>query len=132
MLARCTPATRYARFHAPVRSFPEPYFSQVLAGRAEHFALVAEGSAEVIALASCHSSPARDAELGILVEDRWQRRGIGARLLSLLLRHADQGGLRPLRARVLAEQAWTLRVLRGYGTCEATFSFNAFDVTIRR
>jgi GNAT superfamily N-acetyltransferase len=85
-----------------------------------------------MAVASCHSSPAGDAELGILVEDGWQRRGIGARLLSLLLQRVDQSGLRPRRARVLAEQVRTLRVLRGYGTCQTTLNFNAFDVTTHR
>jgi GNAT superfamily N-acetyltransferase len=132
MLTRCRVATRHGRFHAPVRYFPEPYLSEALAGPAEHFALVAEQDGAAVALASCRIDPAGGAELGILVEDRWQRRGIGTRLLSRLIQHADQHGLRPLKARVLAEQRWVLRVLRHYGTCQAAYSFNAFDVELHR
>ncbi len=132
MLTRCTAATRYGRFHAPVQFFPEPYFSEALTGHAEHVALVAEQDGTAIALASCRIDLAGGAELGILVEDRWQRRGIGTRLLGGLLQHADQQGLRPLKASVLAEQRWILRVLRTYGTCQTAYTFNAFDVTLHR
>lgn len=132
MVTRCTLGTRHGRFHAPVRSFPEPYLGEALAGRAEHFALVAEHDGAVIALASCRIDPDGGAELGILVEDRWQRRGIGARLLSSLIQHADYRGLRPLKAKVLAEQAWILQILRAYGTCQTAITGNAFDVTMHR
>jgi GNAT superfamily N-acetyltransferase len=132
MLARCTPATRHGRFHAPVRSFPEPYLGEALAGRPEHFALVAEHDGAAIALASCRIDPDGGAELGLLVEDRWQRRGIGTRLLNRLIQHADNLCLRPMRAKVLAEQAWILRILRTHGTCQTAITGNALDVTMHR
>lgn len=132
MLTRCTVATRHRRFHSPAWSFPEPYFSEALAVHEGHFALVAEQDGAAVALASCVSEPDGGAELGILVEDRWQRRGIGTRLLGGLLQHADRHGLRPLKARVLTEQAWILPVLRNYGTCQTAYNFNVFDVTLHR
>jgi GNAT superfamily N-acetyltransferase len=132
MVTRCTLATRHRRFHAPVRSFPEPYLGEALAGREEHFALVAEHDGAAIALASCRIDRDGGAELGILVEDCWQRRGIGTRLLSELIQHADYHGLRPLKAKVLAEQAWILQILRTYGACQTAITGNAFDVTMHR
>ncbi len=95
-------------------------------------AAVPEQDGAAIALASCRTDPAGGAELGLLVEDRWQRQGIGTRMLGGLIQHVDQHGLRPLKARVLAEQRWILRVLRSYGTCHAVYTFNAFDVTLHR
>lgn len=132
MVTRCTLATRHGRFHAPLRSFPEQYLGEALAGRTEHFALVAEHDGAAIALASCRTDPNGGAELGILVEDCWQRRGIGTRLLSRLMQHADDRDLWPLTARVLIGQAWILRVLCSYGTCHAAYSINAIDVTLHR
>lgn len=132
MVARCTLPTRHGRFHAPVRSFPEPYLGEALAGRAEHFALVAEHDGAAIALASCRVDLDGGAELGILVEDRWQRRGIGIHLLSRLIQHADDRGLRPLKATVLAEQAWILPILRTHGTCRTVIIGNAVEVTMHR
>ncbi len=132
MLARCGLETRYHRFHAPLRSFPELYLTEALAGPAEHTALIAEHSGAVVALASCRVIAAGSAELAVLVEDRWQRHGLGSRLLALLIADADRGGLRVLRASVLAEQVWVLRLLRGGGRCETSMTRGVFSVTLHR
>lgn len=136
MLDRCTGPTRYRRFHGHVSAFPERYLAEALSGSPVHFALVAVTApnapgADVVALASCRLVDEGVAELGILVEDAWQRRGIGGRLLREIAGHADRAGLRALTARVLAEQAWIIRVLCGYGTCRAVPAGEALDVTVR-
>jgi len=132
MLARCSDQTRARRFHKYVRCFPEPYLTEALAGCAAHFALLAQTGEAVVALASCVATDRGSAELAVLVDDSWQRLGVGARLLSLLVAHADQSGLARLKAWVLASQAWVLPVLGGYGTCEAWLRHGVFEVTVHR
>ena len=134
MFERCTPQTRYRRFHGPVTSIPERYLAEALSGSPLHYALVAstgpgEGQgpgpdgdpeaarAGIVALASCRIVDEGAAELGILIEDAWQRRGLGVRLVGDLVTHASRAGLRTLEAQLLAEQAWIARLLRPYGSC---------------
>ena len=148
MFDRCTLATRYRRFHAPVKAIPERYLAEALSGSAFHHALVAcqdpaasaaaaaDGDSDqvagpvaaaacdpgasvdgLIALASCRMVDEGAAELGLLIEDAWQRRGLGTRLLHDLVTHANQSGLRVLTAQLLAEQAWIIGLLRPHGTC---------------
>jgi GNAT superfamily N-acetyltransferase len=132
MLSRCTDTTRLRRFQGPLRSFPEPYLTDALSGHPGHFALVAGTPVTIVALASCHAVAGDAAELAVLVEDAWQRRGIGTSLLNELIEHADRSGLGTLQATGLAEQAWIVQALRSYGTCTATVSMGVFQVTVRR
>ena len=125
MFDRCTPQTRYRRFHGPVKAIPGRYLADALSGSAFHYALVAclepdpASAADpatfadpdvraggIVALASSRMVDEGAAELGLLVEDAWQRRGLGTRLLGDLVDQASRAGLRVLQAQVLAEQAW--------------------------
>lgn len=141
MLARCTGQTRYRRFHGPVTAFPERYLTEALSGSPLHFALVAcldedaerdgtvvEGT--VVALASCRAVDEGVAELGILVEDDWQRRGLGGDLLGEIVAYAARTGLRALQAQVLAEQPWIVGLLRRHGTCRVAGAGPALNVTL--
>jgi GNAT superfamily N-acetyltransferase len=133
MVSRCSEQTLARRFHSYVRGIPEPYLTEALTGSPGHFALIAQaGETDVVALASCVAADRGSAEVGVLVEDSWQRLGVGARLLGLLIAHADQNGLPRLRAWVIADQAWVLPVLGGYGTCEAWMRDGVFEVTVHR
>jgi len=151
MLARCTGQTRYRRFHGPVTVFPERYLTEALSGSPLHFALVAcldedaEGDGivvdgtvvdgtvvdgTVVALASCRAVDEGVAELGILVEDEWQRRGVGGDLLGEIVAYAARTGLRALQAQVLAEQPWIVGLLRRHGTCRVAGAGPALYVTL--
>jgi GNAT superfamily N-acetyltransferase len=136
MLARCTGQTRYRRFHGPVTLFPERYLTEALSGSPVHFALVAcldedaEGDGTVVALASCRAVDEGVAELGILVEDEWQRRGVGDHLLGEIVAYAARTGLRALQAQVLAEQPWIVGLLRRHGTCRVAGAGPALHVTL--
>lgn len=142
MMARCSEQTRTRRFHKYVRCFPEPYLTEALAGHAAHFALLAQIGEAVVGLASCvaadpgsadpGSADPGSAELAVLVEDSWQRVGVGGRLLRLLVAHADDSGMTRLKAWVLASEAWILPVLGGYGTCEAWLRHGELEVTVYR
>jgi len=72
---------------------------------------------QIVALASSRLTGEGVAEVGILVEDAWQRHGLGTRLLDELVAHARDTGLRVLEAQFLAEQAWVAGLLRPHGTC---------------
>ncbi len=146
MLARCTGQTRYRRFHGPVTVFPERYLTEALSGSPLHFALVAcldedaEGDGPVVdgavvdgtvvALASCRAVDEGVAELGILVEDDWQRRGLGGDLLGEIVAYAARTGLRALQAQVLAEQPWIVGLLRRHGTCTTAGAGPALHATL--
>jgi GNAT superfamily N-acetyltransferase len=131
MLARCSGETRYRRFHGPVKLFPERYLTEALSGSPVHFALVATAGEDVVALASCRAVAEGVAELGVLVEDAWQRRGIGDRLLREMADFAARSGLRALQAQLLAEQPWIAGLLRRYGRCETVATGNLLQVTVR-
>lgn len=136
MLERCTGQTRYRRFHGPVKVFPERYLTEALSGSSLHFALVAclaDNAAQdetVVALASCRAVDEGVAELGILVEDKWQRHGIGNYLLREIVAYAARTGLRALQAQVLAEQSWIVGLLRRYGSCTIAGAGQALHVTV--
>jgi GNAT superfamily N-acetyltransferase len=102
LVARCSLETRYRRFFAPVRSMPAEYRQGVLAGDpARHDALVAfRPSGRLIALASLVRGVA-DWELGVLVEDGWQRQGLGTTLVHELVDRARARGVARMRATVL-------------------------------
>jgi GNAT superfamily N-acetyltransferase len=119
MLSRCSKQSVYRRFHGFVHDFPEPYFTGALKGDPGHFALVAETPAKIVALASCVTTGQDACEIGILVEDAYQRQGIGIRLLEMLL---DYAGARTVIATVLPDNAWILPVLRRYQKIKISFS----------
>jgi GNAT superfamily N-acetyltransferase len=121
--------------------FPERYLTEALSGSPLHFALVAclDGDAEgdgtvmdgtVVALASCRAVDEGVAELGILVEDEWQRRGVGGYLLGEIVAYAARTGLRALQAQVLADQPWIVGLLRRHGTCTTASAGQALHVTL--
>jgi GNAT superfamily N-acetyltransferase len=150
MFQRCTPQTIYRRFHGQVKAFPAAYLAEALAGVPAHFAIVACDGPRVVALASCRlaDTAATDtagatgdvvapggsgaAELGILIEDRWQRRGLGRELLARLVAHADSAGLPELHAQMLTEQDWIIGLLSPYGECASAFGPGVREVRLRR
>jgi GNAT superfamily N-acetyltransferase len=143
MFQRCTAATRYRRFHGPVKAIPERYLAEALSGSPFHHALVAFPepasapharalSGGIVALASCRLVDEGAAELGVLIEDEWQRQGLGARLVRELVAHASDVGLRVLEAQLLAEQAWISGLLRPYGACRLRSTGDGvLNVTVR-
>jgi GNAT superfamily N-acetyltransferase len=146
MFQRCTPQTIYRRFHGQVKAFPRAYLAEALSGVPAHFALVACDGPRVVALASCRLSDPADAdatgdavtpggsgaaELGILIEDTWQRRGLGRELLARLVGHADSLGLPELHAQMLIEQDWIIGLLSPYGECASAFGPGVREVRLR-
>ena len=115
MHRRCGPASRYHRWHAPLPAIPERYLAGALAGSAEHIALVAtcRPAGSIVAIASAVRQHGTSWEIGILVEDAHQRRGIGNALLGRLLKAIPDCA--ELHADLLTERAGLLRTLGRLG-----------------
>jgi len=56
----------------------------------------------------------QEAELGVVVADRWQRTGLGTELVSRLLEIARNEGIKRIRAEILAENAAMLALARHF------------------
>ncbi|MCA2242447.1 GNAT family N-acetyltransferase [Mycobacterium sp. WUMAC-067] len=117
MHCRCGLATRYSRWLASSAIFPETYLRSLLDGGNEHFAVVAvpEGHpGHVVGFASAALVSDNCRELGFLVEDRYQMRGIGTvmleSLIDLLGPHED------LCVSAVADNHWLLGKLARFGT----------------
>ena len=119
MFARCSRQTIYRRFHGYVRAFPEPYFTDALKGDPRHFALVAETPGKIVALASCVTLDNGSCEIGILVEDDYQRQRLGTRLLDRLV---AQAGPHTVRATIQHDQRWIIPVLLRYQNIRILYS----------
>jgi RimJ/RimL family protein N-acetyltransferase len=113
MWERCALPTRTWRFHAPVRHLPASYLNAVLADPDASLVAAQHSADLVIGVASLFRADAnQSAELGVLVEDTWQRRGIGLLLVSRLVRGASSRGITALTTSVLAENDAVSRLLR--------------------
>ena len=102
------------RFHAPVRRIPAGYLDTVTAGDpTAHLSLVARSAAgELIGLVSLNAIERPDhRELGLLVVDGWQGRGVGSALLDEVLRSGLAAGVRLVDAVVLPELVALLQAL---------------------
>jgi GNAT superfamily N-acetyltransferase len=113
MWKRCALATRIARFHAPVRNIPASYLTAVFADPSASVVAACQHCGAVVALASLLPDASHDcAELGVLVEDAWQRAGIGRRLVAHLIATAHARGIASLTASVLVGNAKVADLLR--------------------
>jgi GNAT superfamily N-acetyltransferase len=115
MWSRLSEETIYRRFHAPVRRLSlklRRYLVDV--DHRDHDALVAFAGGEVIAVARyhrCAEEPAA-AEVAVLVEDAWQGRGLGARLLRELACLASRRGIAVLTGEVQSDNLRMLDLVR--------------------
>ncbi len=100
---RCSPETRRFRYFTSSPSLPPRVFDR-LCDRSKGHALVAGHDGQVVALASlAFAAEPGIAEMTLLVEDRWQGRGLGAALARLLLEEARDLGLAEVRATLLSD-----------------------------
>ena len=92
---RCTPEALHRRFHAPLTRVPPEATLRLLAPEGG-WSLLAELVGEVIGMACAGPLSTHELEVGILVEDASQGRGIGGRLLREVARDAAARGFRAL------------------------------------
>jgi acetyltransferase len=72
------------------------------------------------------------AELALLVEDRWQRRGLGERAVLSLVKAARRAGLLRLRGQVLRRNAAMLALARRCGFARTSGAEDARAVAVER
>jgi GNAT superfamily N-acetyltransferase len=127
MYERCSPATRYARWHGHTKRFPPGYLQRLLHDDA---ALVTRRDGALVALGSAARAGAAVWEIGLLVEDAWQHRGVGRRLLLALVERVQSLGARGLRAELLEQDAALLHPLRTLGPVLARSSFGVITAEV--
>lgn len=129
---RCGLDSRIGRWLAPLRAIPRPYLDSALAGGAQHLALVAEEphSEQIIGLASAVRRCDASYEIGLLVEDRHQGRGVGRALLQALLERTARGSTIELVADVSLAQGWIADALRRLGAATVRRSRWSTRVTV--
>jgi GNAT superfamily N-acetyltransferase len=113
MWRRCDPVSRSARFHGGMPAFPADHLAALLADPGCSVIATHRPSGAVIALASLvRNRDGESADLGVLVEDSWQRRGIARRLATILVLAAPARGIRVITAEIFTERPHLGRQLR--------------------
>lgn len=108
MLDRCSPRTRYERFHGVVEAIPPGYLRRCLHGDGQEARVAELVTGELVGLASTGPVAPEVCELGVLVEDRWQGKGIGRLLAADLMAHAAAAGATLLRLELCRAHPWLL------------------------
>ncbi len=79
---------------------------------ADQYALVALVGGEIVGIARYDRGTApEEAEFAIVIEDAWQRRGLGRRLMTRLIVEAGQHQINTFMARILGENRRALRLV---------------------
>jgi acetyltransferase len=114
--------SRRNRFFAPVRELSHDQLERVTRSRPPgELALVAEtaegAGSRIVAMAQYAACEPLDAEFAVVVDDAWQRQGLGIQLLGVLAKHAARAGLAALAGFVLADN-WPMLALLARLNCE--------------
>ena len=128
MHARCSPATRYARWHGHTKRFPPSYLNRLLD---DDLAVVARRDGVLIGLASAAQVGPDTWEIGLLVEDDWQHRGVGGQLLTEMIDAAHRAGADVIRAEVLESETGLLGPLRALGPMLTRLSHGVVTADVR-
>jgi GNAT superfamily N-acetyltransferase len=128
MLARCSRASLFHRFHGFTDGVA--YFAALLPERPDDRTLLAWSGSTCVGVATIGVDATGLLDLGVLVEDAWQRRGIGTRLITALLDDARTKGATTVRADVLADDAFILRVLRRIGPLTVSVEHGSLSIGI--
>jgi GNAT superfamily N-acetyltransferase len=69
-------------------------------------------------------------DLGVLVEDAWQRRGVGTQLTASVLDSARARGVSTVHADVLGDDLFILEALRRIGPLTVSIDSGSFSIDI--
>jgi GNAT superfamily N-acetyltransferase len=117
MFERCSPASRHGRFLAPLQHFPAAHLVDVVRSSPIRRSWVIDDlhTGHVVGVGSWFRNDTDTAEIGLLVEDASQRRGLGRALLDELAAGARHAGITTFVAHTLAESRHVRRMLRRLG-----------------
>jgi AcrR family transcriptional regulator/RimJ/RimL family protein N-acetyltransferase len=118
MHERCSERTRYRRYLAGVGEWRDLSMRRLAGGHRGATLVVMSEDGSIVGLGNVfpdEPGDAHTAELAELVEDAYQGRGIGTRLLRHMLELAQRLGFQSVSATVLAENAEMLAVMEATG-----------------
>jgi GNAT superfamily N-acetyltransferase len=132
MLARCSVATLFHRFHGFTDGVA--YYGVLLRDRPGDEALLAWHGSTCVGVANLGVGAAGNIDLAVLVEDAWQRRGIGTLLAASLLESAGARGVTTVHADVLCDDVFILHALRRIGPLRVSIECGVYstDIDINR
>jgi GNAT superfamily N-acetyltransferase len=128
MLGRCSRASLFHRFHGFTDG--AAYFAALLRDQPASQTLLAWSGSTCVGVATLGAGATGTVDLGVLVEDAWQRRGIGTRLVRSLLDGARAKGVTTVHADVLADDVFILQALRRIGPLRASIASGSFWIDI--
>ncbi|MGI5505681.1 GNAT family N-acetyltransferase [Lentzea sp. CA-135723] len=107
--SRCSMRTMFNRYHSGMRTVPRRWLHRLLSPP-RGTTVLAQCGDQVVALGQLiHTGTPECAEISLLVEDAWQRRGVGAALLSALASDALAAGFSELVAWCLPSETALVR-----------------------
>uniref|UniRef100_A0AAU2A6W3 GNAT family N-acetyltransferase n=1 Tax=Streptomyces sp. NBC_00093 TaxID=2975649 RepID=A0AAU2A6W3_9ACTN len=131
---RCSPRSLHQRYLSPLRRLPKSVLEQLLDPRRSHTLLTRSDSGHTVAMATLARGPAdqggQEVHLAVLVEDAWQRQGLGTALTDRLLRRAQHADVPCVHADVLSDNAAMLRILRRTGGVVRTTEWGVASLTV--
>ena len=130
MFMRCSPQSRLRRFFRLVPSAPLGYLEKVLADRDRCHAFVIRRNGETIGLAELHLAGPSSGDLALIVEDSFQRQGVGRTGLALLVCRARELGIRSLSADVQIENSHVTRGLQRVGTASMRRTHDVLHIEV--
>jgi GNAT superfamily N-acetyltransferase len=128
MVSRCSPTSLYHRFHgcSDGLAYTRALFATESIGRT----LLAWDEGVCVGMAGLVPDEEGIGHLGVLVEDRWQRRGIATRLVAALFRDARARGELTVRAVVLGQDDFIVHRLRRAGPLKLSVTLGTYSVDI--
>jgi GNAT superfamily N-acetyltransferase len=127
LLGRCSRASLYRRFHG----FSDGVaWAMELEGPGDQRVACAWANGQCVGLANLARTSPTAFELGVLVEDGWQRRGIGRALVARLLEVARAEHAATVHADVLAEDTFAIRMLRRHGSLRTRIDGGVYSVDV--
>jgi GNAT superfamily N-acetyltransferase len=125
MFSRTSSETIYRRFHMPYPNVPGWMLALMLdADHHDKEALVAVAEGEIVGHAMCvRLGDGSEAEVAIIVEDRWQSKGVGKLLLSELAERARLRDIEFFTGEVLGQNR------RMLGLVDAVFTDSRHEIT---
>jgi GNAT superfamily N-acetyltransferase len=113
MQERCSRATLSKRYHGPVGD-ADRYLNHLLSPRFGRTLAAQTASGRIVALGHLLWD-GDETEIALLVEDDWQRRGIGTELLGRLVAMAVEAGCESVYAVTQASNTGMVAAMRGLG-----------------
>jgi GNAT superfamily N-acetyltransferase len=128
MVGRCSRASLFHRFHGFTDGMD--YFGELFRDRPLEQTLLAWHRSMCVGVATLGAGTTGVFDLGVLVEDAWQRRGIGTHLAESLVDCARARGLSTVHADVLGDDLFILESLRRIGPLTVSIESGSYSIDV--